>query len=121
MTKSEKLKLDGLFSKFIRLRADGKCQHCGKEVGFKRLNCMHFISRRILSTRWDTENALAGCPGCHFYLDEHPYEKTDFFKKYLGSDKFEELCIRGNVITHGGIDRDALEAELKEKIKVLEG
>jgi hypothetical protein len=121
LTKSQKLKLDALFSKFIRLRANGKCQFCGKEVGFKKLNCMHFVSRRILSTRWDTENALAGEPGCHFYLDEHPYEKNEFFKKVLGSERFEELNRRGNIITHGGLDAEKIEADLKEKIRMLEG
>jgi hypothetical protein len=121
MTRAEKLKLDSLFSKFIRLRAGEKCEYCGKPVLFKRLNCMHFISRRILSTRWNTENALAGDPGCHFYLDEHPYEKNEFFKKVLGSERFEDLNRRGNVITHGGLDVEKIEAELKEKIRTLEG
>ena len=88
-------KLDVLFSKFIRLRAKNHCERCGayKEKG---LQCCHFHSRRKHSVRYDEDNACALDFGCHQYLDSHPLEKIEFFKKRLGNIGFDMLNHRAN-------------------------
>jgi len=53
------------------------------------------------------------------YLGENPHIHTDWFKKRLGSERFENLNIRSNTIIK--IDRDKIESDLKERIKLLEG
>lgn len=112
-------KLDILFSKFIRMRADWSCEYCGKPVeNYKGLQCSHFHGRRKRSTRYDPDNACGLCFSCHIYLGENPYAHTEFFKKRLGSERFELLNIRANKIVK--VDRDAIELSLKEKIKELE-
>jgi len=53
-------------------------------------------------------------------LDENPNIHTEFFKKRLGSERFERLNIRAE-IAGLRLDREAIEASLIEKIKLLEG
>ena len=109
-------RLDKLFSELIRRRAFPNCEYCGKKVNrWEDLQCSHFIGRRKRSTRYDSDNASGVCFSCHMYLGEHPYEHTEFFKKRLGSEKLDCLIIKGNQIVK--IDREKIEAELKEKLK----
>ena len=123
-------KLDTLFSKYIRLRAGGKCDFCGrvfhdkiKENGdvypaWKSLQVSHFHGRRKRSLRYDPDNAIGACADCHFFLGENPYVHTEFFRKRLGSERFEQLNIRAEIIAKP--DKKAIEASLKERIKLLE-
>jgi hypothetical protein len=58
---------DKEFSMFIRKR-DGRCMNplCPeRERDIKKLECSHFYSRSILLTRFDIENCIALCHGCH--------------------------------------------------------
>ncbi len=110
--------LDVLFSRFIRLRAKGQCERCLQEVDFKRLQTAHFDGRARKSVRWDEDNACACCCGCHRYLDAHPIEKIEFFKKLLGEEGFEAL--QGRMRQIGMPDKKMIEIYLKEKIKELE-
>ena len=84
-------KLDILFSRLIRLRADRHCEYCGKYKGFENLQCSHFIGRRKKATRYDPDNACGLCFSCHLHLGENPYEHNEFFKKQLGSDRLNSL------------------------------
>lgn len=111
-------KLDVLFSKFIRLRADGRCEYCGKPS--KRLECSHFHGRRKRSVRYDPDNACGLDFACHQYLGSNPYQHTEFFKKRLGSEKFEQLNIRAELLVHNYC-KEAIERDLLEKVKLLEG
>lgn len=110
-------KLDILFSKFIRLRAGGRCEYCVK--AFKRLECSHFHSRRKRSVRYDPDNAACLCFSCHQYLGGNPYIHTEWFKGRLGSEKFEALNIRAEIPMK--VDKEKMEASLLEKIQLLEG
>ncbi len=109
-------KLDVLFSQVIRRRADGRCEYCGYR---KRLQCSHFIGRRKRNTRYDPDNACGLCFSCHQYLDEHPYEHTEFFTQRLGSEKLEVLVRKGNMIVK--IDREEIEECLKRQLELLGG
>ena len=110
--------LDKLFSKYIRLRADEHCEYCGAFKEFTDLQCSHFHGRRKASTRFDSENCCALCYSCHNYLGEHPNKHNAFFEKRLGSERFEQLNIRAEVITK--LDREAIKEDLKRRIKLLE-
>lgn len=112
-------RLDVLFSKFIRLRAGGKCEYCGKLKLLPHLECSHFHGRRKRSVRYDPDNACGLCFSCHQYLGSNPYQHTEFFKKHLGSERFEALNIRAEMIVK--IDKKAVERDLLEKLKLLEG
>ncbi len=110
--------LDILFSKVKNLLAGGKCEYCGK-VGNQ---CSHFHSRRKRSVRWDTDNAIWACFSCHLYLGEHPNKHYEFFRKRLGTERFDALNIRAEQLTHyTKQDKEKIKTDLKEKIKLLEG
>ncbi len=115
---------DRLFSKYIRLKAGWRCEACGQYIGEsnRNLHCAHFHGRKRLTTRWDEDNAASLCGGCHQDFDDHPDMKNDWFRKRLGSERFEELGIRARkTIKEIPLDRKELKADLKEKIRQLEG
>ena len=106
--------LDILFSRLIRLLAEGKCCYCGNAGS----QTSHFHSRRKRSTRWDLDNAIWVCFSCHLYLGEHPNKHYEFFEKRLGTERFEELNIRAEQIIK--LDKEVIKESLKEKIRLLE-
>jgi hypothetical protein len=114
-------KVDALFSKLIRLLADGNCQRCNKHLGMKSfgLHCAHWFSRAKKNIRWDRYNAASLCYGCHRYLDTHPLEKTEFFIKIYGQEQFKRLLHLNNH-PEIKIDKDKIYEELKEKVRLLE-
>lgn len=110
--------LDVLFSRLVRLLADGVCEYCGRHVGYARLQTSHFHGRRKASVRYDEANCSCVCFSCHQYLGENPYVHTEFFKKRLGSKRFEELNVRAEMLVKP--DKAKVEAALKEKIRLIE-
>ena len=110
--------LDILFSQLVRLLADGKCEYCKK---VSTLECSHFHSRRKRSVRFDIDNAAGLCFSCHQHLGENPYLHVEFFKKRLGSERFEQLNIRAEtLVKRTPKDKEQLKSDLKEKIRRLE-
>lgn len=87
--KTLKNKLDKEISRIVRAR--GKCAKCGKEE-YEKLQAAHIFSRSNLSTRWDLDNLLCLCGGCHlFWAHKNPVEFTEFVRNYLGEYKYERL------------------------------
>lgn len=90
---------DSLFSQWIRLR-DRKCLRCSKPgiINSKGLpishTCSHYFSRGKWSTRFDPDNCIELCYGCHRYLDGHKSEYEVFKIAQLGQDKFDQLTLR---------------------------
>jgi len=110
--------LDKLFSEFIRLRANNKCERCGVYKETKQLQTSHFHGRRKKSVRWDEDNAAGLCFACHQYLGENPLEHYEWFRDRLGEGKFHDLNIRANF---RGVkpDINGITLYLREKIKEL--
>lgn len=78
-----KNKADRLFSEYIRNR-DRKCCKCGSST--KQLQCAHIIGRRNLRLRYDPQNALTLCAGCHFWWHENPFDSTEWYKETYPND-----------------------------------
>lgn len=116
-------KTDALFSHYVKLLSGGYCKRCGNYLGVKSrgLHCAHCFSRGRLATRFVRDNAQALCYGCHRYLDSRPMEKQEFFRKILGTIEWDKLCYNASHPSIKKIDIEAIEADLKEKIKKLEG
>lgn len=111
--------LDKLFSEYIRKRSKGYCQRCGRFYGnWKQLQTSHFYGRSRKSVRWDEDNAVALCFGCHQYFTSHPLEHTEWFTAHLGEHEFQELSHRARQI--GKPDKLLLEIFYKQKIAELE-
>jgi len=102
-------KLDKLCSEIVRKR--GKCERCGSR---NNIQCCHIFSRTYNNTRWDIENLVALCAGCHFWSHKNPILFGEFIIQYLGTKRYELLKEAHNLITKYTID------DLLTKIKVLE-
>lgn len=71
-------KLDRDFSLRVRLR--NKCERCGKT---ENLQCAHIISRTYQQVRWDEDNALCLCAGCHIYWwHKEPIEAARWLEEH---------------------------------------
>lgn len=82
MKKIKESALDKAFSLYIRNR-DQKCMRCGRSN--VPLFCMHYHSRVARSVRWDEHNAIAGCYGCHRFLESRKtVEHKDIMYKLFG-------------------------------------
>ena len=99
MNKIKIRKADTVFSNYIRTKANWTCQRCGKHYDppTTSLQCCHFHSRRKESVRFDIDNVQCMCYGCHAYIDSHPLEKVEYFKKILGEKSFDDLTLRANI------------------------
>lgn len=65
-------KLDKLVGE--RVKAIGKCERCGRGKNEVQLQTAHIYSRRYKHLRWELENLLCLCSGCHFWWHQNPAE-----------------------------------------------
>lgn len=84
-TKQKQL-CDILFSQIVRTA--GKCFKCNRTTG---LQCAHIVSRSYHATRWDLDNAVCLCNGCHVYYTHHPLEWEVFICIKIGKDEYDQL------------------------------
>lgn len=89
---------DKYFSLFIRYRANWKCERCGTpyEVGSQGLHCSHFWGRARESTRFDPENCVAHCHGCHAFLTANPELHREWKLKQIGQQRYDLLMVRAH-------------------------
>ena len=107
--------LDRLFSHYIRLRDKGICQRCGTAGS---LQTSHFHGRAKQSVRYDPDNAVALCFGCHQHLGSHPAEHVAFMLKRLGQERYDMLEHRARQV--GKVDKEAIRLYLNQKIKEMD-
>lgn len=86
------VKLDNIFSKYIRLRDADKegycrCVTCGQKYHWKKIQAGHFISRKHYATRWNEQNVHAQCVGCNVFKYGEQYK----YSLYLGSKISSDL------------------------------
>ena len=94
-----KLKLDKVFSQYIRLRDSDKygiatCITCGKKGDWKYdMQNGHYIPRNILITRFDEDNCHAQCPSCNLWKEpkQMMLEYREKLIGKLGEEKVKEL------------------------------
>lgn len=91
-------KLDSRCSLIIRSRME--CAWCCNHVeSISDLQCAHIFSRTYRNTRWDLDNLVNLCPGCHFYGHRNPIAFVEFIKNtWLSVYKYEQLKIKHNAI-----------------------
>ncbi len=119
MHKKELKALDKLFSDYVRQRAVSRvhgCERClqGK-TSYKQLHCAHMHPRRKRSVRWDIDNAIGICPGCHRHIDNDASVKVAFFRNLLGDRAYDLLEMRAN--TPQRVDVNAIYLYLKNLLK----
>jgi 5-methylcytosine-specific restriction endonuclease McrA len=57
------------------------CVRCGRKPPQVRIQWCHVIGRRHLCTRWEPDNHLTMCGGCHMFWHEYPTLSGDWFRK----------------------------------------
>ena len=86
-------KLDAVFSKYVRLRDDGKgCVTCGdRSIPKEQMQNCHFFSRGRLPTRWDETNCHAGCYRCNVLLKGNYIPYTMYMIDRYGREYVDKL------------------------------
>jgi hypothetical protein len=121
--KGRKGVLDSLFSLYIRTRDNWTCQRCGKKQPLKSrgYHCAHIEGRGKESVRWDEENAVGLCKGCHQYIDSSHFRKEQFYISKFGKEKYNELRKRASKYSHfKPFEIEAMIDMYREKIKLLQ-
>lgn len=126
--------LDKLFSQYIRKRAMvlvSGCERCLSSrcdivkdngdifLAWQQLQCVHLTGRWQKSTRWDEDNAIGACGGCHrvFHRDHTALE--DFIERHLGQERYALLKARARTPARY-LDKEAIRIYYQAKIKALE-
>ena len=120
MTKQNKKELDKLWQQVIHSR-DKFCQVCHKQEG---LNAHHIFTRSRMNTRFDCDNGILLCTGCHIrssLLSAHKAPLAFFrwleFKK--GKEFVDALEIRSQMIAKN-LDFKLLQLYLTNELKKYE-
>ncbi len=114
------------YSKYIRAKAKGKCEYCGKiceheGVRFSSLEASHYFSRSHWSVRFDDRNVHALCGGCHKrmggYTNKEDAEYDLWIKKLLGENGYKILKL--NAYQKSTDEEKFIRLDIKQKMKEL--
>lgn len=90
---------DKLWSEVIRAR-DKVCQYCRARPA---INAHHIFTRKIRAMRWDPQNGIGLCGGCHMNIAHgQPELFRRFLVKRLGVAEYERMFIQSQVLKGGG-------------------
>ena len=127
-TSKLKVKLDKLFSEYIRKRDSDhrgicKCISCGKEAPAfgGSIHAGHFMSRRHLATRWDEKNVNSQCSYCNTFLNGNQILAARGVENKWGKGTVDELESRMHIVVK--LTRADYEEEIesyKQKIRELD-
>ncbi len=117
-------KIDKVFSRLVRCRANWTCEKCGtfyEEGNRQGLHCSHIYGRARKSTRWSDLNAVAHCMGCHRFLTANPIIFSEWAKDYLGDENYFKLTRLANTPTrlNDSIKKEIYD-DLRAQLKVME-
>ena len=111
--------LDALVRQYIRLFSRGYCKRCKKWVG-DLIEVAHLYGRRRKTVRWDLRNVCPLCPECHRLIDNDCVAKSSFMYDVMSKKEIANLQeLASKTIKQYPIDRDAIKAGLRRKIKQL--
>ncbi len=86
---------DTAWSELIRKR-DPMCRWCEKRVSNQ---AHHIFGRRASNTRWDPENGLGICAGCHMHGHEWPLDFNEHIRtNVLGTEAYDSLRLRAGLV-----------------------
>ncbi len=117
--------LDDFWSLVVRQRANHTCVKCGRVMipgSGNAMNAHHFIGKGSRSTRWDLDNGICLCAGCHRMKTDAAHRQPEKFKKWVideyGEEWYENITIKGNQIKKWTIpELEVLVEEFKKGVK----
>lgn len=83
--------LDKIFSLYIRTRDKGQCFTCPTKKPIKEMHAGHYISRRILSTRFYDKNVFCQCPKCNIFQEGNKPQFAINLQKKFSNGILNEL------------------------------
>lgn len=86
-----KKELDTIFSIYIRMRDKGVCITCGSTTFWKYQQNGHYVSRAVLSLRFDERNNNCQCMPCNVYKHGNMDEYALALQKKYGKDILTKL------------------------------
>lgn len=110
-------KLDKTWS--ILIRSAGACEYC---CSVNHLQAHHIFGRRNQSTRWDLNNGICLCPGCHtfsndFSAHQTPTTFTEWIIERRGEAWHDELKLKAHSSIKMNLnDKKELLAELEDML-----
>ena len=116
-------KLDDAWSKLVKLRANKKCEYCGKT---SYLNSHHIFSRSKKSVRWDTMNGVCLCVGHHTFSSKFSAHKTPtefhiWLVEKKGNDFIQRLRLKANSVAKwSNFEKELILKELRKEISIYE-
>lgn len=105
--------LDVLCRAVVMLRDDHKCQKCGST---RNIQWSHVYTRNIRSLRWEMDNSLALCSGCHLWWHDRPLDSGAWFKA-IHPDRAKRLSSR--LQYKQKVDSEAIRIFLEQEYDVL--
>ena len=108
------------WAQLIKLIAKYKCEYCNKTT---TLNSHHIYGRSKLSTRWDVDNGMCLCSGCHilsssFSAHQTPLDFTYWIRKKRGNVWFNRLQKKAHTTVHYALfERKEILKDLQSKVK----
>ena len=106
-----KKKADTLVSKIVRTR--GKCEWCG---GTSHLQAAHFVGRQNHTLRFDLQNVLCFCAGCHRKAHDYPKKFVDWFTKKFPNRLIYIELNQNQLTKRTALDYKELVGTLQEKL-----
>ena len=113
--------LDDLCRRLVFLRDRFFCVKClqlKKSHNRERLQWAHIHTRGVHSLRWEPDNSLCLCSGCHYQGHLHPTEFSRWFEAAYPKRAAHLTLLRQ---TKRKIDRVAMRLWLEQQIAKLEG
>lgn len=119
------LRLDTVFSKFIRRRdcgfEYGRCISCGKIVTYSGCHNGHYVNRQHMALRFDEQNCNAQCVECNSYDEGNVQGYRRGLIVKIGEKATDMLEIRKHNTCHlSEVELDILYSHYKQKLKQIE-
>jgi hypothetical protein len=84
----EKRELDRLCRELVFVRDERRCRRCGST---QHPQWSHIYSRRYLSVRWNADNSMVLCAGCHLWWHGNPVDAGRWCEELLGRARLATL------------------------------
>lgn len=122
---NKKLKLDRIFSEYIRKRdsKDGYfiCISCGKVKPYEQGDCGHYINRIHMATRYSEINCNCQCRACNRFDEGNMVGYRQGLIKKYGEQRVLLLEMQKNdTRKYSDVEYDALIKHYQKKIKELD-
>ena len=110
---------DDLWSKLIKIRAWFRCEYCWKT---NYLNSHHIFTRNNYTTRFDLDNGICLCSGCHTMSQKFSAHKTplEFAERIIAKrwqERYDNLKAKSKQTWNK--DYDAIEKYLIDETNKL--